>query len=1152
MKEKFNTGISTMQQTMLDQQESFRLTMLNLSEDRQRDHETIRSLQATLLTKTAPPPPQTISETNLSYSSTSPSLDIMHQTQLPSTDTNLPRTSTTIPRSNVVLPLASHQLPAPPNPPPHTHNIDTLAVIEAIAASRTAPDLHLPMFRGTEPLKWYADTLRLISACPYHKCITHEDGKDLDPTRASSYPHVDSSILQQLRKVLPKDTMALYRSATAPTSAVYILNTVKTMGSLPKTDDELDALLNAFMNIKRGSSENIVPYTTRVQKSASLLRGTKHSHSATDTDIKRRWRVGLGPDFDQINYAFDVLGITPKGWDMSQCLILLTAHALKVKPAPLPPVPQPPTTPTVPNTPDPTPVPASDPIIANSNRTPSSIPTHVGTVPLGDFKKSVRQDIGNYKFFLDPSLEQNKYISAFPTGCYYCRMRNHTAATCSFIAYMKTRARAEYDASQASTAVTSTPPDPAPPTVPVAPAPASDNPTNIEVIEYSNPSTHTLATNLLAKCAHTNHPFSTKSIRRMILDSGATMHMTGDASLFSSFIPFPAGHTYNVVLGDGTTHLPVSGIGTISLSLSPSTHIRLHDTILVPGLHDTLYSIKRHILSSGCTFHGENSIIDLSFPTFSIKALTDPEISVEYAPLHYSSPQSTMLFDSTPPATPLICPPPLPPSSSPANSSIKICPIPTTITINTPTPRISYPHPPTYYSSISTTSTTSIPTTIPRIHYRPTPTSSSSDSCLSASLSVSTSSSSASTINTSVTPSSIPPLYSGSTSSSSSSSASTTNTSVTSSSTPPLYLGSTTSSSSSRPSIHNATTIKRTGSSHTRPLPPPLCLKRYAYATSILASDALPPVRSNAPPPPPSSVPQSPPPFSALCRSIQIPCLEEMLHEISVCSDTSPLPPDDIPPHQPTPVPIEPGTDPPSHLAYTSYHPDNLDAILHTPHNSIPDMVTRVPEDTVPLIRPADRPSSTEPQMKSFTVDLFQKCVGFQNIRTILDSKHLAQPNISFPNLGRDPVRDFGEVATLPKRRRNKTTSAPPALFGDVFHYDIVYGANTAIGGYRYALFLVDVKTRHLFEYPLRDISGSSLKHAMSAFTKDIGGKPRRMLADRDFRLIGGAVADFLETDDPADPNHIQSHVAGAPAGRQNQNGLAEIRWKNILNMVRN
>ena len=83
-------------------------------------------------------------------------------------------------------------------------------------------------------------------------------------------------------------------------------------------------------NSSGGATEGVVTYTTRVRKSASLLRGTKHAFVFNDMDVKRRWRFGLGPDFSPINHAFDVLGITPKGWDMSQSLILLTARALKI------------------------------------------------------------------------------------------------------------------------------------------------------------------------------------------------------------------------------------------------------------------------------------------------------------------------------------------------------------------------------------------------------------------------------------------------------------------------------------------------------------------------------------------------------------------------------------------------------------------------------------------------------------------------------------------------------------------------------------------------------------------------------------------------------------------------------------------------------
>ena len=147
--------------------------------------------------------------------------------------------------------------------------------------------------------------------------MVHEDGRDIDPQLATTYPHVDASLLRQLRKVLPKDTIALFRSSAERTTATYILSTVHTLGSLPKTLKEIDSLLTSFLHIKRGLSEGIVPYTTRVQKSAALLCGTKHSDSVSDADVKRRWRVGLGPDFNSINNAFDVLGITPKDWDMS-------------------------------------------------------------------------------------------------------------------------------------------------------------------------------------------------------------------------------------------------------------------------------------------------------------------------------------------------------------------------------------------------------------------------------------------------------------------------------------------------------------------------------------------------------------------------------------------------------------------------------------------------------------------------------------------------------------------------------------------------------------------------------------------------------------------------------------------------------------------
>ena len=89
-------------------------------------------------------------------------------------------------------------------------SIDTYAVISVIAAAHPAPALHLLQYYPTEPIKWYVDVLRLIVSCPYHQYITHEYGLNIDVTKATIHPHIDSSILQQLNKVFPKDTMVLF------------------------------------------------------------------------------------------------------------------------------------------------------------------------------------------------------------------------------------------------------------------------------------------------------------------------------------------------------------------------------------------------------------------------------------------------------------------------------------------------------------------------------------------------------------------------------------------------------------------------------------------------------------------------------------------------------------------------------------------------------------------------------------------------------------------------------------------------------------------------------------------------------------------------------------------------------------------------------
>ena len=129
--------------------------------------------------------------------------------------------------------------------------------------------------------------------------------------------------------------------------------------------------------------------------------------------------------------------------------------------------------------------------------------------------------------------------------------------------------------------------------------------------------------------------------------------------------------------------------------------------------------------------------------------------------------------------------------------------------------------------------------------------------------------------------------------------------------------------------IHSTSTIKRQ-SSTLPPKPATISTRRsrYAYASSIIAPGHPPLI-------PPLIPPIAPTLFTALCCSIHIPCLEEVLNEISVSSSelcrTDPAT-SDLAPSSPL---SGSHTTTPIHLAYTHYHSGTLDGTLHTTHLAV-------------------------------------------------------------------------------------------------------------------------------------------------------------------------------------------------------------------------
>jgi dUTPase len=255
----------------------------------------------------------------------------------------------------------------------------------------------------------------------------------------------------------------------------------------------------------------------------------------------------------------------------------------------------------------------------------------------------------------------------------------------------------------------------------------------------------------------------------------------------------------------------------------------------------------------------------------------------------------------------------------------------------------------------------------------------------------------------------------------------------------------------------------------------------------------------------------------------------------------------------------------------TQKHDSSTANIQHTPTVHVNNPPSRLRQTTLdaflqlhrttpaaqPSLHPQDRVNSSTPALVSMTSELFQKCTGFRNIHKIMHLiKQHAAPTIDIQDLGRDPFLSRGEVATLlPKARRNTSPVPRPDVYGSIIHYDIGYGAGMAIGGYTHVLFLVDRATRKKFIYGLKSLHVSHITAAMSEFIKDLGCYPSKMLADRDFKIIGDQVKSLFRPhtfERGDDLNFTGTHVSGAPQGRQNQNGLSEGNWKYVCNMARN
>jgi hypothetical protein len=216
--------------------------------------------------------------------------------------------------------------------------------------------------------------------------------------------------------------------------------------------------------------------------------------------------------------------------------------------------------------------------------------------------------------------------------------------------------------------------------------------------------------------------------------------------------------------------------------------------------------------------------------------------------------------------------------------------------------------------------------------------------------------------------------------------------------------------------------------------------------------------------------------------------------------------------------------------------------LLNTTKQSLPARLIKalhLDPDNLPPIPPYATPSPSETRTKfdPLTLHRIFGCRRFRNQEHVTS----ASLNGQLLHSGEFPTT-IGDFATITNPPRGKPIKKR-RRFLDKVHMDIVFGDCLSLGGFKYALLLVDVATRYSWIFGLQSLTGTSITDAFEAFVAEAGAVPRVFHADFDKKLIGGSALRWI--------HKKESKIKAAPATRQSSNGLVEATWKTIVKMAR-
>eukprot|EP00558_Chaetoceros_sp_UNC1202_P009040 CAMPEP_0197232302 /NCGR_PEP_ID=MMETSP1429-20130617/152_1 /TAXON_ID=49237 /ORGANISM="Chaetoceros sp., Strain UNC1202" /LENGTH=1842 /DNA_ID=CAMNT_0042690279 /DNA_START=1 /DNA_END=5529 /DNA_ORIENTATION=- len=610
-------------------------------------------------------------------------------------------------------------------------------------------------------------------------------------------------------------------------------------------------------------------------------------------------------------------------------------------------------------------------------------------------------------------------------------------------------------------------------------------------------------TKISARCNYTTPTTKTtlaNAMSTMIIDSGATMHMTGLKHIFTNIFQWddPLHRQRTVILGDGTTTLNIAGVGTIDIEIG-GKRVHLDNVLYVPSLKDTLFSIKEHTKHKGCGFHAEERAI-LTFPTFTVDVECNDEYTVD---ISHPTTTSKIQFRSEDFVR----------MSAKRTSNINLAPHHLKDYIPPDSPHIQQ-----YTTAVK------IKKLLPSI---PTPTRATMGSIgydIASTQNVTVKAGTQACIGTGIkmeipegTYGRIAPR---------SGLAAKHRISIEAGVIDNDYRGEikVLFNNQGEQDIH-----VEVGDNIAQ-----IIFEQANKPLMMVTEETTQTERQE------KGFGSTDNPTQNRIETIRTPNQIIVMDRKAGFKSMRAF----DAPHIITPDTEEQQEDsrPANAIPYSEDELEEEADFLYGDQDT-PTTGPSPQSDSSPCITPVDRVNSALPSMIAMTRDELRHAFGYRDIEKVTANiRTIAKPTVHISDPKPDPFEDVGPIATVDKKRSNNTPLPRPQMFGDTFHMDIGYGTGKAIGGVSHCLFLVDRATRKKYIYPLKNLT-TSLMRALRKFLRDIRITPRRILADFDEKLIKGQVEEYLVD--------RKIEVSGAPSGRQNQNGLAESNWRTVVRMAR-